>query len=260
MQGEDLFLEGLQEPWRSRCLQLIREQTKHVDRFISVSTYYAGFMAEYLGIVRDRIDVVPLGIDFDGFEPVPKDNAGPLQVGYFARLAPEKGLDIVCDAVSRMREPVQLRVAGYLPPEHATWVEELRRTYQFTYEGSPDLEGKIRFLQSIDVLSVPTRYREPKGLFVLEAMAVGTPAVQPAHGAFPELLAKARGGLLTEPGCPVDLAAKLDDLARDRGHVRTLGKSAAAGVREHFRIETAAERTAEVYRSVVHSVECNPPR
>ena len=260
LQGEDLFLDGLNEPWRSQCLELIRQQTEHVDRFISVSTYYASFMSEYLGIVRDKIDVVPLGIDFAGFEPVPKQTSGPLEIGYFARLAPEKGLDIVCDAVSRMREPAKFRVAGYLPPEHAKWVEELRRTYQFRYEGSPDLEGKIHFLQSIDVLSVPARYREPKGLFVLEAMAVGTPAVQPAHGAFPELLAKARGGLLTEPGCPIDLAEKLDELARNRDHVRSLGESAARGVREHFAIETAAKRTVDVYESVVHSVGCNRPR
>ncbi|HYO83392.1 MAG TPA: glycosyltransferase family 4 protein [Bryobacteraceae bacterium] len=260
LQGEDLFLEGLQEPWRSQCLDLIRSQTPQVDRFIAVSTYYAGFMSEYLGIVRDRIDVVPLGVDVQGFDPLPKTESKALRVGYFARLAPEKGLDILCEAVSRMSEPAELHVAGYMPPEQSKWVQDLQSRYGFRYEGSPDLEGKIRFLQSVDVLSVPTRYREPKGLFALEAMAVGTPVVQPAHGAFPELLNKTRGGILTEPGCAVDLALKLDALARDRGHVRQLGANGADGVRQHFRLQTMAERTVDVYRSVLSSVECNPQR
>ena len=46
----------------------------------------------------------------------------------------------------------------------------------------------IDFLSSIHVLSVPTSYKDPKGRFVLEALAHGVPVVQPAHGAFPELV------------------------------------------------------------------------
>ena len=50
LQGEDLFLEGLKEPWRSECLRLIQSNLQYVDRFIAVSAYYAGFMADYLDI------------------------------------------------------------------------------------------------------------------------------------------------------------------------------------------------------------------
>ena len=49
---------------------------------------------------------------------------------------------------------------------------------------------------TIDVLSVPTTYREPKGLYVLEALANGVPVVQPRHGSFPELIEATGGGLL----------------------------------------------------------------
>ena len=62
LQGEDLFLEGLKEPWRSECLQLIRSNLQYIDRFIAVSAYYAAFMSEYIGIRHDRIEVSPLGI------------------------------------------------------------------------------------------------------------------------------------------------------------------------------------------------------
>ena len=67
---------------------------------------------------------------------------------------------------------------------------------------APTHADKVRFLQSIDVLSVPTTYREPKGLYVLEAWANGVPVVQPRHGSFPELIEATGGGLLVEPDDP----------------------------------------------------------
>jgi glycosyltransferase involved in cell wall biosynthesis len=248
LQGEDLFLEGLQEPYKSECLDLIRAQVKHVDRFIAVSLYYAGFMSEYLGIERDRIEAVPLGIDFEGHEAVPKPASDKLRVGFFARCAPEKGLHVLCEAVAKMTEPVELHVAGYLPPERQGWFDDLREKYRFTWKGSPDRDGKIRFLQSVDVLSVPSEYDEPKGLFLMEAMANGTPVVQPARGAYIEILGKTRGGLLTEPDCR-DLPLKLDSLARDRALLASLGKSAAEGVRRHYSLSVMATRIAEVYEA-----------
>ena len=249
LQGEDLFLEGLQEPFKSQCLELIRSQIRHVDRFIAVSLYYAGFMSEYLGIPRERIDAVPLGIDFAGHDAAEKPPNGKLKVGFFARCAPEKGLHVLCEAVAKMKEPVELRVAGYLPPERQAWFDDLRSRFQFTYEGSPDREGKIRFLQSVDVLSVPSEYDEPKGLFLMEAMANGTPAVQPARGAYVEILGKTRGGLLTEPDSRTDLAAKLDSLAKDRALLASLGRSASEGVRRHYSLSAMAQRTAEVFEA-----------
>src|SRR3954449_10654578 len=72
LQGEDLFLQGLKEPWRSQSLNLIRSHLPHVDRFIAVSLYYAAFMSEYLGLDHDRIEVVPLGIDLSGHQAVEK--------------------------------------------------------------------------------------------------------------------------------------------------------------------------------------------
>src|SRR5215212_5233711 len=68
LQGEDLFLDGLQEPYRTQALELIREQVGNVDLFLSVSKFYAEFMPGYLGIPPDKIRVVPLGINPQGFD------------------------------------------------------------------------------------------------------------------------------------------------------------------------------------------------
>jgi glycosyltransferase involved in cell wall biosynthesis len=151
---------------------------------------------DYLAIPRDKIEVVPLGINMEGHEAVPKQPSDKLRVGYFARIAPEKGLHVLCEAVSLMKEPVELRAAGYLPPDRRAYLEDLQQRFELKYEGSPDRIGKIKFLQSIDVLSVPSTYEEPKGIFLFESMANGTPVVQPRRGAYVEIVGKTRGGVL----------------------------------------------------------------
>ena len=52
------------------------------------------------------------------------------------------------------------------------------------------------------MLSVPATYEEPKGIFLLEAMASGVPVVQPRRGAFPEIIESTGGGLIVEPDEP----------------------------------------------------------
>ena len=63
LQGEDLFLEGLQEPYKSRALDLVRRNVQHVDRFLAVSDYYAEFMCRYLEIPDHKMEVAYLGIN-----------------------------------------------------------------------------------------------------------------------------------------------------------------------------------------------------
>ncbi len=90
LQGEDLFLESLHEPYRGQALKMIRENTSHVDAFIAVSHFGARRMAGYLEIESGRIHVVPLGIQFDGFEPKTTAESVPFTIGYLARISPEK--------------------------------------------------------------------------------------------------------------------------------------------------------------------------
>ena len=67
-----------------------------------------------------------------------------------------------------------------------------------SYHGEVDREEKLAFLRGLDVLSVPATFDEPKGMFVLEAMASGVPVVQPRRGGFIEIVERTGGGLLVE--------------------------------------------------------------
>lgn len=259
LQGEDLFLEGLKEPYRSKAMALIRGKVGDVDGFVAVSDYYAGFMSDYLAIPEDAMHVVPLGINLEGYGSRPQPRSGPFTIGYFARVAPEKGLHHLAEAYRHVRRDmgpneVRLEVAGYLAPEHRGYLRGIERQMkdwgfedQFHYRGVLDRRGKIEFLQSLDVLSVPSAYKEPKGMFLLEAMACGVPVVQPRHGAFPEILEKTGGGILVDPDDAADLADGLLSIWRDRELAENLGRAGREGVSQHFSVAQESQRTLEVY-------------
>jgi glycosyltransferase involved in cell wall biosynthesis len=260
LQGEDLFLEGLPEPYRSESLRLIRESVPFVERFLAVSRYYEEFMPGYLGIPAGKMRLVPLGINLQGYEArAPRDGRRPFTVGYFARVAPEKGLHLLAEAYVRMRESVgegaaRLEVAGYLGEEHRGYLEGVERRLreaglaaEFDYRGALDREGKIEFLRGLDVLSVPATYDEPKGIFLLEAMACGVPVVQPRRGAFTEVVEQTGGGLLVEPDDAGALAAGLLRVKGDAALAAELSANARANVRRHYAVEHMADRALEVY-------------
>jgi glycosyltransferase involved in cell wall biosynthesis len=84
------------------------------------------------------------------------------------------------------------------------------------------------------VFSVPTVYRETKGVPVIEALARGVPVVQPSHGSFPELVNATGGGLLVHPGDPRALAEAMAELLRDPQRRRQLGEAGREAVRAKF--------------------------
>ena len=260
LQGEDLFLDGLTPSHRAEAIELIRKNARSIDRFTAVSEYYADFMAGYLSVPRDIIDVVPLGINLDGFARRSSASSGaPFTVGYLARIAPEKGLLSLCEGYVTFRqmpgvERARLEVAGYLAPDQQKYLKDAENRLssaglggEFHYRGVLDRGQKIEFLRGLDVFSVPTVYVEPKGLFLLEAMACGIPVVQPRHGAFPEMLARTSGGVLFEAGSTASLAEALHTLWESPALRAELGQNGFDGVRRHYSIGRSADRMLEVY-------------
>ncbi|MDT7605174.1 MAG: hypothetical protein QOF61_3171 [Acidobacteriota bacterium] len=266
LQGEDLFISGLPDADRRAALELIRACVPHVDAFIAVSHYYADFMRGLLNIPTEKMRVVPLGINLEGYAPrepaTTEQREGEFVVGYFGRVAPEKGLHVLAEAYKLLRGregfgAARLEVGGYLAPEHKTYLREIERgmkdaglSAEFHYRGALDREAKIKFLRGLDVFSLPATYDEPKGLSLLEAMACGVPLVVPRRGAFTEVVERTGGGLLVEPDDADALAVGLRAIKEDAARADELGRAGAAGVRAHYSVARMADRALEVYESV----------
>ena len=262
LQGDDLFLDGLGDTYKRQSLELIQQAGRFVDGYFPVSEYYREFMRGYLKLPPEKMHVIPIGINLEGYTPRGPRTGDVFTVGYFARIAPEKGFHVLADAYVRLRTrtrdaKARLVAAGYLPPEHHSYLDETRAKLraakldgEFEYRGEVDRPGKIRFLRELDVLSVPTVYEEPKGMFLLEAMASGVPVVQPRRGAFPEIVAKTGGGLIVDTDNLDALGEGLHTIWRDPDRAVALGRAGAAGVREHYDANRMAERAEAVYAAV----------
>jgi glycosyltransferase involved in cell wall biosynthesis len=213
-----------------------------------------------LSIPRDAFSVIPLGLEAaETFaKPAPTTDTEPAKsptLGYLARFAPEKGLHLLCEAFVRLkRQPrtagCRLRIAGWHGPRQRAYLRESIQTVRAAgflgdvdLVGEVDHQGKQEFLRTVDVMSVPSPYAEPKGLYVLEALAAGVPVVQPNHGAFPELLQSTGGGLLFEPNDVAHLAEQLTVLLSDPAEARRLGQRGREGVLQRHRIQHTAQAT-----------------
>jgi glycosyltransferase involved in cell wall biosynthesis len=267
LSGEDVFIDPMDPADQLRVKELIRTAAPHIDAFIATSAFYADYMAGYLGVPRDRIRVVPVGIPLDGHHPGPRppNTPGRIDIGYLARVSPEKGLHVLADAFIRLRRrrdlpSVHLHAAGYLSPAKRPYLSEIQRRItdagleaDFTFAGELDRAGKIAFLHGLTLFSVPATFLEPKGIYVLEAMASGVPVVQPRRGAFTELLGATGGGLLYDgdPHDPDPLADALYELVIDEGRRTELAHRGGEAV---HRLHSAARMAAvavEVYASVM---------
>ena len=264
LQGEDLFLDALPEPYRAEALALVRAQVANVDLFIAVSEYYAAFMRDYLAIPRDKIRVATLGVNTADLLPTLAARHDPFTIGYFARVAPEKGLHNLAEAYRILRHdkglpPSRLVAGGYLAPEHREYFDRIGASLrewglgeEFVYRGAVERAKKVQFFHDIDVLSVPGPYREPKGLYLLEAMACGVPVVQPNYGAFPEMITKTGGGLLARSESGADIADALYDVWRDPAAAAEMGRRGAAGVRAHYTVAHMAHGVLAAYEAAIH--------
>lgn len=258
MQGDDIFLDSLPDNYRKESERLMRGLIPQLQGVIFHSQDYARRMGERLDIPEAKRAVLPLGIDARDLpvaDPPERPDKDEFTIGYLARIAPEKGFDRLVAAVCRLPRqlPWRVRAAGYLGPQHEdylrtqlTRLREVGLADRFEYVGSVDRTGKVDFLRSLDLLCVPTRYREPKGLFVLEAAAAGVPYLLPNHGAFTEIDQRLGFGQLFEP-------------ENDEALLRSLTAWADPETRPHFDVdreqilhEIGIAQMAERFLDILH--------
>jgi glycosyltransferase involved in cell wall biosynthesis len=264
LSGEDLFLEKLAPPHYEQARALLRERAAAVDAFVALNRYYADFMADYLAVDRGKVHVIPHGLRLDGHgQRIEKRPDEPRIIGFLARICADKGLHLLVEACERLARrddvpPFVLRAAGYLGASDRPYLESLEDRVaagplagRFEYVGELDRPQKIAFLQSLDVFSVPTVYREAKGLPALEALANAVPVVLPDHGSFSEMIADTLGGLLCRPHDADDLADKLAELLRDPIRSAQLGLAGQQAIEDRYHATAMARQTLDLYHRLV---------
>ena len=257
LQGDDVFLDGLTEPHKSQVMSRLKERASEFDGYIVHSRFYRDYMADYLNLPREKFIELPLAIDCSKHDGQPKPNLGrPPTVGYFARICPEKGLDSLVQSILLLKKEIpeiRLRAGGYLGSQNQDYIESVRNAAKplgadFEYIGSPATHAeKVAFFKSIDLFSVPARFQEPKGLYVLEAWANGLPVVLPDHAAFPELIQSTGGGLLSQANNPESLAESMRQILLNSDLRTSLANAGYHGVRHSHDLIALADATRKAF-------------
>jgi len=111
-------------------------------------------------------------------------------------------------------------------------------------------DDRSMFFKKISVLSVPVRLGEAFGLYLLESMAAGVPVVQPALGAFPEIIKVSGGGMTYEPNTPEKLAEALAGILNDKKILAEKSQKGLRSVKEIFDIEIQAKKLVDLYEKI----------
>jgi glycosyltransferase involved in cell wall biosynthesis len=256
---EDVWIDAMEEPWRTRCWETMAAGGRDVAAFISLSRWYGEVMRERLKIESAKMHVIPVGVDAG--DPPSGAPPSPQAVGYLARMAESMGLPILVDAWLRLRKQdrfksLRLHLSGGKTGDDVPFLDRLWKRFadegvtgDVTYFDDFSPKGRRAFLSTLSALSVPTPVAF--GTYILEAGAAGVPVVEPRVGSYPELIEATGGGVLYEPNTPEALAAALGDLLADESRRADLGRKGRESVARSFSLATMAQRITDLYRTLV---------
>jgi glycosyltransferase involved in cell wall biosynthesis len=261
-QGEDSFLDGLPEPFKTDCWSELKERLPDADLLISPSQFYADLMRERLGLSHQRIEVLPNGIGSAGLQPAstgPRDTSPapqpePPTIGYLARMIREKGVHHLVEAFIHLRHELKhpdarLHIAGAMTPGDERLVADLKRQLdqaglgqEVTWSPNVSLEAKNAILSSFTLFSVPATYPEAFGLYVIEALAAGVPLVQPNASSFREIIAQSQAGILVPINDPESLATAWHELLSEPERLEVLSANGRRAAAEFYSVEAMRDR------------------
>ena len=207
--------------------------------------------------------LAPLGVDLQVFSPDPEVGArvrdelgwttpGPPVVGYAGRFVPEKGVQLLMDALARCRSPWRALFlgAGRLEPELAAFSRKYPGSVKIIRSGHDDVP---RYLNAMDVLCAPSRstraWSEQFGRMVVEAFACGVPVISSDNGELPHVVGDA--GILLPVHSPSTWQRAIEDLLESPTRRAELARSGLERVRHHFAWPVVAARYLEFFSTLV---------
>lgn len=197
--------------------------------------------------------VVPSsGVDCERFHPSTERSVGPVTVLLVGRLVWQKGIREYADAARLLRPPhpaVRFLLAGEADPMHPdavpdAWLRD--RVSEGTLEFVGYLEDMPSMLRSVDLVVVPSTFREGFPRVLLEAGASGVPSITTDVAGCREAVRHGETGLVVPPGDSALLREGIDSLVSDATLRRTMGRKARQYVEANFDESIVINRTREI--------------
>ena len=231
------------------------------DAAISNSRAGADVTAQRTGYPRERIDIVPNGIDVPELFSAAQQASGrrlhemPDGRGvalFVGRLVVEKNLPLLIDAMARLdaKQRPLLLIAGDGPLAEALDAQMERLGLGNDIRRLGERSDSRWLMQFVDFLVLPSR-EEGLSNVILEAMAAQLAVLASDIGGNPELIEHDRNGLLFASDDVAALAANLQELTNNPGLRQRLGKAARQHAQQHYSLQALVDQTQAVYRRVL---------
>jgi len=256
--NEDDWINDMSEIYQDKAWKMMADESKYVDAFITPSRYSKEFFITKTGVKGDNIHVVPLGFDAPDHEKS-EEVSRPPALGYFCRVSEHNGFDKLVDAFidikTRNHIPgLTLNICGGYTADDKPFIsKQIKKIRKHGFQKSiriyPEFsrEKKTQFFNDVDVISVPVRKLDGYGLYILEANGAGVPVVQPATGAFPEILEITGGGITYSPDTVSELSKSLMKILSDHDLRKKLGETGSVKVRTELSLDKMSYGLSEVY-------------
>jgi glycosyltransferase involved in cell wall biosynthesis len=264
LQDEDVWVDAMKPAYRREIWNIMAETAKDIDAFIAVSSYYADVMTKKMQIAADKMHVVYIGVNPEAYK-VFEPSLSPPIIGYLSRLCEENGLEILVDAFIDLKDNssfknTKLRLTGGKTGDDKRFISRqirklIRKGYGHDVEWIEDFGMKElpAFFNGLTVLSVPVLKGEAFGLYQIESLASGIPVVQPALGAFPEIVDTTGGGIVYSPNTSHALAEALSKLFSQPGRLKEMSLSGRAALMKGFNSKSTTEQMISIYEKVIKS-------
>jgi glycosyltransferase involved in cell wall biosynthesis len=261
LQDEDVWVDAMQPKFQQKIWDLMHERAEDVDAMVAVSNFFAETMKKLMNLGDEKMHTFYLGVDADDYHFIPVKEK-PRNIGYISRMCHENGFDIVVDAFIELKkkpgfEDAKLIATGGSTGDDAKYIKEQKRkirenNLEDSYEIIDEFEGDTRhnFFKKVSLISVPVRIGEAFGMYLLESMASGVPVVQPALGAFPEIVGLSGGGVTYMPNSPEKLSETWAELLSNPEKLEKLSNDGYEGTKKKFNIHNHAAEIIGLYEKL----------
>lgn len=262
LQDEDVWVDAMNDYYREKVWDLMSEKAKDVDAFVAVSNYYASEMKKKMRIPDAKMHVVPIGIDSSIYkyaEPVDK----PQAIGFISRMYEEHGFGLLIDAYIKLKQipkfkDVLLKLSGGYTADDKKYVKKqirkLKKAGVFQDVEFIDnylAENRYLFFNKLTIVTVPALKGEAFGIYQLESMASGIPVVQPALGAFPEIIEQTGGGVIYSPNTVDTIVEKWSEVLTNPQKITEMSTTGKKSVEDNFAIDALTKKVLDIYKSLI---------
>lgn len=219
---------------------------QRVDLFISPSHYLKDIFVRS-GFKENKIKVLPHFLFSEEWKEEEVESGGDYFL-YFGRLSPEKGVDILIQALSQANN-LELKIVG--EGSERSNLESLVREKglggRVEFLGFKQGEGLKKIIQNAQAVVFPFVWAEVFGYTILESLALGVPVIASRAGAAPELVKDGENGFLFEQGNPEDLKKKMLTLSKKDNNTALNSRGLPLAYKE----DNFAPKIASIYQKLL---------